>query len=122
MNNAQGSYKIAAFYEFKDMAAVGDLADLKVRLKEAMTASRVFGTILLAKEGYNGMISGEPEPLDSFLHAAAGLLETSIRAKFSFHRTPPFRKTEVRVKPEIVTLRQQVDMCLAAGTHVTSAE
>lgn len=122
MIETEENYKIAAFYEFKDMAAVGALQDLKRRLKTAMLAAGVCGTILIAEEGYNGMVCGRPDGLDTFLRDAATILDTTLSCKFSYNEHPPFRKTEVRIKPEIVTLRRPVNFELAQGTHVDSVE
>lgn len=122
MSDSKLNYKIAAFYEFKDMAELGELQVLRAGLKSAMADSGVRGTMLLAPEGYNGMVCGGPAELEKFLLQAEDLLQTRIRAKFSFHEAAPFRKTEVRIKPEIVTLRKKVNFGFAAGTHVGSAE
>ena len=40
--------------------------------------------------------------------------------KSSFHDAAPFRKIDVKIKPEIVTLKRPVDMSLGAGTHVSA--
>jgi UPF0176 protein len=122
MSESESNYKIAAFYEFKDISELEELAELKARLKSSMQSLDVRGTILLAPEGYNGMVCGLPDRLDEFLRETECLFNTSIRCKFSFNENAPFRKTEVRIKPEIVTLRREVNFDLAAGTHVDSFE
>lgn len=110
--------EILAFYEFKDLPGVAPLIDLKQRLKDAMNEHNVRGTIILAAEGYNGMVCGEPETLGHFVLAAESILDTKINSKRSHSQDAPFRKTDVKIKPEIVTLKQPVDMSLGAGTHV----
>jgi UPF0176 protein len=122
MSESVSSCEIAAFYEFMNMSEIGVLADLKTALKAAMANHGVRGTILLASEGYNGMVCGAPDDLGRFLAAIGVILNTRVRAKISVHEKPPFRKTEVRIKPEIVTLRREVDISLGAGTHVDSHE
>jgi len=114
--------EIIAFYEFKDMPAVAPLAELKPRLKEAMLDNGVNGTIIIAEEGYNGMICGESDAVPGFIAAAEAILVTTLDVKRSVHEEPTFRKTEVRIKPEIVTLKQPVDISLGAGTHVSPSE
>ncbi|MEO7674544.1 MAG: rhodanese-like domain-containing protein, partial [Pyrinomonadaceae bacterium] len=42
--------------------------------------------------------------------------------KSSFHSASPFRKHEVKIKPEIVTLKQLVDISKGAGTHVAAKD
>jgi UPF0176 protein len=42
--------------------------------------------------------------------------------KVSYYDEPPLRKIDVKIKPEIVTLKQQVDISLGNGTHVDADE
>ncbi len=108
-------YEIISFYEFKPLTSLESMKqDLKVLLRE----SCVFGTIIIAEEGYNGSLCGEPENIKGFLARLESILETKIRYKSSFHPEKPFRKHEVKIKPEIVTLKKRVDISKGAGTHV----
>ena len=114
--------EIIAFYEFKEMLGVAPLEELKPRLKQAMIEHVVHGTIIIAQEGYNGMVCGTSEAIEGVIDATEKILRTKLRLKGSFHEEAPFRKTEVRIKPEIVTLKQRVDISLGEGTHVSPAE
>jgi len=114
--------EIISFYEFKDMTATAPLAELKLRLTDAMLEHGVNGTILLAEEGYNGMVSGGSEAIEKFIGDAGSILATRLNVKRSFHDDRPFRKTEVRIKPEIVTLKRAVDISLGEGTHVSPTQ
>ena len=49
--------QIIAFYEFKELLAVGPLVELRLQLKQALHDLDVRGTIILADEGYNGMMA-----------------------------------------------------------------
>lgn len=109
-------YEIIAFYEFKRHDA---LEDKKMRLRIALTDNSVCGTIILAEEGYNGSLCGLPSDIARFIETAEEILETTIAYKSSFHNEKPFRKHEVKIKPEIVTLKQPVDISKGAGTHVS---
>lgn len=111
-------FQIIAFFEFKDMASLGDLAQTKASLKQAMLDCGVRGTIIIATEGYNGMLCGRPDEIGLFIEKAETVLSTRIRIKSSFDAAAPFRKVEVKIKPEIVTLRKPVDMSLGRGSHV----
>lgn len=113
-------FQIIAFYEFKDMLSLGVLAEMKSRLKDVFISTGVRGTIILAEEGYNGMVCGDREQISLFVCEAERILKTTLVYKVSFHEEPPFRKIDVKVKPEIVTLRQPVDITLGDGTHVKS--
>lgn len=114
--------QIISFYEFKDMAALGDLIRTKAGLRQAMLDSGVRGTIILALEGYNGMLCGRPAEIAAFVKSAEDILSTKFQVKSSFNATSPFRKIEVKIKPEIVTLKKPVDVSLGVGTHVKPEE
>lgn len=111
-------FQIIAFYEFKEMAELGDLVSKKDHLKAAMLETGVRGTVIIANEGYNGMICGTTDAIKSFRAAAEQILATTLVVKSSFNAAAPFRKIDVKIKPEIVTLKKSVDISLGAGTHV----
>jgi len=110
--------QIISFYEFKDLLPVGELGNLKVRLREALAEFGVRGTIIISAEGYNGMVCGEPDQIFAFIPRVERILQTTLTNKSSFHGSAPFRKIDVKIKPEIVTLKQEVDISLGRGTHV----
>jgi len=114
--------EIIAFYEFKDMPAVRPLEATREMLKDIIRTTGVRGTIIIAEEGYNGMVCGTSEEVADFVWATNALLETALRVKSSFHDAAPFRKIDVKIKPEIVTLKRPVDMSLGAGTHISPDE
>lgn len=112
--------QIIAFYEFKDMSELGDLARVRDELRKLLLDTDVRGTIILANEGYNGMVCGSEDQIDKFVSEAESILKTKLRFKSSFNEAAPFRKIDVKIKPEIVTLKISVDIKLGAGTHVSS--
>lgn len=109
------SYEIIAFYEFKPLSG---LELMKEELKVLLRELSVFGTIIIANEGYNASLCGLRENVKSFLPRLERIFETKIKYKSSFHSERPFRKHEVKIKPEIVTLKKKVDISRGAGTHV----
>lgn len=111
--------RVAAFYEFKGLS---NLPDLKRGLLKAMESRSILGTIVIAPEGYNATVSGNPDELGAFLREIGGILETEIKYKDSFHGENPFKRRFVKIKREIVTLRRDVRMELGAGTHVSAEE
>lgn len=111
-------YRIVNFYEFKQLGVETPLPDVKERLKELMIETGVRGTIILAEEGYNASLCGTTEEMSAFLPKAAEILATTFDPKISLHNERPLRKIDVKIKPEIVTLKQPVDISLGAGTHV----
>lgn len=122
MTEKSGPIRIISFYEFKELGERYALEEIKAELKEALLRFDVRGTIIIASEGYNGMVCGTPQRIDEFVRAVEAILQTHLVLKSSVHDNAPFRKIDVKIKPEIVTLKQRVDMSLADGTHVTPAE
>jgi UPF0176 protein len=112
------SFQIITFYEFKDLQKIGDLAEIKDSLKRAMRENSIFGTIILAAEGFNSTVSGEPENIAGFVKIAESVLQTKLKYKSSFHAVKPFRRVHVKIKPEIVTLRRTVAIEKGIGTRV----
>lgn len=88
----------------------------------AMDELSIKGTILIAEEGYNSTISGTPEDILRFIEILEKNLETTLKYKSSFHSDRPFLKAKVRIKKEIVTLRQQVEIEKGIGTHAKPSE
>lgn len=111
-------FQIITFYEFKDLTTVAELAGLRERLTFAMRENFISGTIIIAKEGFNGSVSGEVENIAAFIYVAEEILETVLVYKSSFHETKPFQRVKVRIKQEIVTLKQPVEIAKGLGTHV----
>ncbi|MFN0139503.1 MAG: rhodanese-related sulfurtransferase [Pyrinomonadaceae bacterium] len=115
-------FEIISFYEFKDMTSLGLLTDVRASLKRLFEETEIRGTIILASEGYNGMVCAYREQIAQFVDAAEQILQTKLKTKSSFNDAAPFRKIDVKIKPEIVTLKRAVDISLGEGTHVTPRE
>jgi UPF0176 protein len=113
-------YQIITFYEFKDLSEIGALEEIKESLKLAMRRNSVFGTIILAAEGFNSTVCGEPENIEKFIDQAENILKTRLKYKASFHARIPFRRVHVKIKPEIVTLKKKVEIEQGIGTHVSA--
>ena len=95
-------YLVCAFYKFVKLS---DYKTLRPKLKELMHQHQVRGTILLAEEGINGTISGRAKDVGQvmdWLRTDARLI--NIDAKSSLHNEPPFLRTKVKLKKEIVSL------------------
>jgi UPF0176 protein len=100
------------------MAEIGPLLELRDRVKGFFAATGVRGTVIIADEGFNGMVCGSESEVDTFVPLLEDVFATTIDAKVSYHTVAPFRKIDVKVKPEIVTLKVPVDLSLGVGTHV----
>ena len=95
-----------------------ELPEKRARLRAAMLENLIKGTIILADEGFNSSICGEELNLRSFVDKAEDILRSRIEYKSSVHPELPFRRIDVKIKPEIVTLKQPVDISLGQGTHI----
>lgn len=114
-------WKVAALYKFTRLS---DINSLRPQLKAQMLAHGVVGSLLIADEGINGTIAAKAVELDKFLlklqsHHEIGALEV----KYSTASVQPFKKTKVRLKQEIVRLKQpHVDPTKDVGTYVEGQE
>ena len=115
------SFQIITFYEFKLFAAER-LAAIRDSLRNAMKGNSIKGTIILAEEGFNATVCGRATDVESFIAAAEEILGTNLNYKSSFHAESPFRKIDVKIKPEIVTLKKPVDISKGEGTHVAATD
>lgn len=115
-------FEILSFYEFKDMSPLGVLTDVRASLKQLFEETRIRGTIILADEGYNGMVCGHEAQIAQFIDSAERILQTKLKTKSSFDDVAPFRKIDVKIKREIVTLKREVDISLGQGTHVDAQD
>ncbi len=92
----------AAFYKFVELL---DFASLQAPLLACCEQHQVKGTVLLAEEGINGTIAGEPESVRAVLESLRRDPRLADLAhKESFASQVPFYRMKVRLKREIVTL------------------
>ncbi len=98
------SLQHSAFYRF---ATLDDVAAVAARLR--VLTQGLMGSILVASEGINGAVAGEPAALDAFEQAL--LHDAAFKEKFAgtaFKRsactTAPFGRMKVHSKPEIVAV------------------
>jgi len=110
-------YTIAALYRFTPLQ---NLPALRQTLLEEFTRLDLCGSLLIAHEGINGTLAGSAagiEGLLKLLNHHAGLQPEE--AKFSYADEKPFNRLKVRVKREIVTLKQPAaDPNIRVGTYV----
>jgi UPF0176 protein len=113
---SEKNIQIITFYEFKRLE---NLLEVQKKLKSVMRENFILGTIILAKEGFNSTLSGAAENIEKFVPVLEEILETKLKYKSSFHKESPFRRVYVKIKPEIVTLKQEVEIEKGIGTHVS---
>ncbi|MBN9543087.1 MAG: hypothetical protein J0G32_04765 [Alphaproteobacteria bacterium] len=111
---------VATFYAFCDL---GDLTKLQTTLIQLFKDMGIKGTVLLAKEGINSTISGSRAGIDNVIlfFESIGLME-KLMYKESLSDDYPFDRIKVKIKPEIVTFKQDVDVHNLKGTYLNSEE
>ncbi|MDB5708881.1 MAG: hypothetical protein JWL96_951 [Sphingomonas bacterium] len=112
--------RVAALYRF---ARFDDLNALRKRLADLCAAEGIKGTLLLAHEGINGTIAGQPDAIERVvaeLRALPGCADLDV--KWSSAAKMPFLRMKVRVKREIVTMGMPDLDPLATGDYVAPAD
>ncbi len=112
--------KVCAFYKF---ARWPHFASLRQPLQDLCDAHGVKGILLVAAEGINGTLAGEPGAMDAVM---AGIRQIGaipeLEHKTSFCEAMPFLRLKVRLKQEIVTLgAPDADPLAQVGTYVDPA-
>jgi UPF0176 protein len=112
----KNQYLIAAFYLF---IPVPSPERIRERFLDFCQNHGIFGTILLATEGINGTIAGEPNAV----HALMAFIKNTppfeaLTAQFSMSLDAPFRRMKVKLKKEIVTLGVDVNPRTAVGEYI----
>jgi len=96
-------FKVFGFYKF---IKVKSLKKNKVFLQKFLISNHIRGTIIIAKEGLNGTISGSVKDIDKTTKKLKSLFsfklfDSSNESKSKFQ---PFHKPKVKIKKEIVPM------------------
>lgn len=112
---------VCALYKF---VSLNDYAALKTPLLNLMLAEKIRGTLLLANEGINGTVAGSRAAIDKLLaHLQQDPRLDPISYKESFTNTPPFLRSRVKLKKEIVTMGVEgIDPRRSVGTYVKAKD
>lgn len=85
--------------------SLDDRETLQPKLQAAAQARALVGTILLAEEGINLFLAGEPLPLRAFLdELRSDERFTALEVKESWSEQLPFRRLLVKLKREIIRM------------------
>jgi UPF0176 protein len=108
---------VTAFYKF---VSIEDPQGLRRLILDVAAPRSIKGTVLVAREGINATIAGDDASIRAFL---AWLRNdprfADLVSKESYAPEIPFGRLKVKVKAEIVTLRQpQADPSVRVGTYV----
>lgn len=112
---------ICALYKF---VTLDDYQTLREPLLDFCLAQGVKGTLLLAKEGINGTVSGTREAIDALLgYLRADTRLAELDYKESYDQGQPFYRMKVKLKKEIVTMGVEgIDPKRVVGTYVPPKE
>jgi UPF0176 protein len=116
------TWTVAALYKFTKIDDREALqAELKIRAKEF----NIFGSLLIAHEGINGTICAPDaqsmQHMMDYIESQVGL--DHMELKYSTANLRPFRRMKVRLKEEIVRLKQaHVDPTQHVGKYVEGEE
>ncbi|MGZ4982279.1 MAG: rhodanese-related sulfurtransferase, partial [Methylobacter sp.] len=93
---------VCALYKFVNLE---NYQALRQPLHDVMAVNQVRGTLLLADEGINGSIAGSRQAIDTVLDwLRSDPRLADIDHKESLTDKPPFNRTKVKLKKEIVTM------------------
>ncbi len=93
---------IYSFYRFKGLKNINQI---KKTIDIFLKKKKIRGTILVAKEGINGSISGSKNELDNSLKFIKSVLNIrKLNMKVNYNKFHPFNRMKVRIKKEIVSL------------------
>lgn len=115
------TYLVAALYKF---VALDDFEDLQPPLLAKCQAEGIMGTLLLAREGINGTISGSEQGIKNVLdYLRSDPRFSDLSHKESRARERPFLRMKVRLKKEIVTMGvEDIDPVHSVGRYVDAKD
>ena len=119
------AHRVAAFYQF---AALPDFRELREPLRAVCAGLGLKGSVLLAHEGINGTLAGQPEAIAALVEelqsgALFGGRLDNLELKFSHAAAMPFQRLKIRLKKEIVTLGDShTDPTRQVGVYVDPAD
>ena len=108
---------VCALYKF---VTLDDYALIQPPLLALMLKYDVKGTLLLAQEGINGTIAGSRSGIDAILtYLQSDPRLAALSYKESYTDQPPFLRSHVKLKKEIVTMGVEgIDPKQVVGTYV----
>lgn len=107
---------VSTFYLFTPLPDAGSFKpSLLARMKEL----DIKGTITLAPEGINATISGATEAVESMITHLRSLPPfKKLTHRISYFTNPPFGRSKVKVKPELISLGAAANPSVCVGKYV----
>ena len=96
-------FKVFGFYKFIKIKSLKRNKDL---LQKFLTSNNIRGTIIIAKEGLNGTISGDVKDIDKIIKKLKFLFSFKKFDNFNESKSKfqPFHKPKVKIKKEVVPM------------------
>lgn len=86
---------------------IDDIEPLRQQWQQRCDALSLKGTILIAPEGINLFLAGDPQAIEGFLtEVRAQPRFASLQVKYSQSESQPFRRMSVKQKKEIITMKR----------------
>ncbi len=101
-------FKVFGFYKFIKIKSLKRNKDL---LQKFLTSNNIRGTIIIAKEGLNGTISGRVKDIDKTTKKLKSLFSFKLfdNSNESKSKFQPFHKLKVKIKKEIVPMNLTIN-------------
>ena len=104
----KANMKVILFYKF---AEIVDTKEFVEKLLSFCIDLEIKGRIIIAKEGINGSVSGTPEKINLFKEYLTSFKKfKDISFKEESCLSHPFKRMVVKLKKEIITFGEEVDM------------
>ena len=95
------SFEIISFYKFITIKNPDELKDMLFVLCKK---SKILGTIIVSKEGVNGMLAGDDDSLKTATSFFSKLGFSIDDFKFSKSNIKPFKRLRIKIKEELISL------------------
>jgi len=113
-------FHVCAIYQFRK---TDDLESLQKETDDFLEQKSIRGTILIAREGINGTVSGRENSINDFLVFLSQKGFKKLSVKKSVTSQQPFLRRKVKIKDEIVTMGlPDINPLASAGTYIKSQD
>ncbi len=112
-------FVVLAFYQFIER---NDLCEVESLLKKKCIFSKIKGTILLSSEGINGTVSGSEKSISKLILYFKEIGYHNLNEKLSSAEFLPFPRLKVRIKNEIVTFKEDLDLMKNRGKYIDAGD
>ncbi len=113
-------FTICTLYKFVNL---NNLSNIKIKLLKQMQDMDINGTILLAKEGVNGTISGSYLSINSIINYIKNNITGNVAYNLSYSQKKPFKRLKIKLKTEIVTMGiKGINPKKIVGTYINAKD